>query len=208
MYRSHPVIAIALLALGLSIPAAGRATDIQSHTQQAQQAANAGKNTQALGLYELALTESVGHPESIFGPLVGQYWRLIVQSGDFPRALDFFTALTSEQSSPSATLLASQGSAIGGYLGWLHQNNLTAGMSQASLQRMDANARKFYNQALALEPDNFSALYGYAVYESYSPNGKAHMRQLLAKLDSLRSSHPQYPWQMVEYLQQHGHPQQ
>jgi len=207
MYRSHSIVAIALVALGLSIPVAGRATDIQSLTQQAQQADNAGKNTQALGLYELALTESVGQPESVFGPLDGQYWRSIVKSGDFPRALDFFTALTSEQSSPSATLLASQASAIGGYMGWLQQNNLMAGVSQASLHQMDTKARKSYNRALALDPDNFSALYGYAIYESYSPNGKAHMQQLLAKLNSLRSSHPQYPWQLVDYLEQHNHPQ-
>jgi cytochrome c-type biogenesis protein CcmH/NrfG len=74
---------------------------------------------------------------------------------------------------------------------------------------MDASARQDYNRALTLDPDNFSALYGYVIYESYSsdPNAKAHMQQLLTRLNALRSSHSHYPWQLVDYLEQHGHPQ-
>jgi cytochrome c-type biogenesis protein CcmH/NrfG len=80
-------------------------------------------------------------------------------------------------------------------------------MPAGTIQQLDSSARQNYARALALDPDNFSALYGYAIYESYSPNGKAHMQELLTRLNSLRSSHPQYPWQLVDYLKQHGHPQ-
>ncbi len=134
---------------------------------------------------------------------------MIGQSGDFPRAFDFFTAFVSEQKIPGADLLANKASATGAYFGWLAKNNLIAAMPPATLRQMDATARQDYNRALALDPDNFSALYGFAIYESYSPdpNAKAHMQQLLAKLNSLRSSHPHYPWQLVDYLQTHGHPQ-
>lgn len=72
---------------------------------------------------------------------------------------------------------------------------------------MDTTARRDYTHALTLEPDSFNALYGYAIYESYRPDGHAHMEQLLNQLNALRSSHPHYPWQLVDYLQTHGHPQ-
>jgi hypothetical protein len=198
-----------LCAACLSLPAIGRAVDVQSVAQQAKQAAAAGQTAQALGLYELALTQSAGQPHAVFGPLVGQYWELIGQSGDFPRVLDFFTAFVSEQKNPDADLLANKASATGGYFGWLAKNNLIATVPQSTLQKMDASARTDYNRALTLDPDNFSALYGFAIYESYSPdpNAKAHMQQLLTRLNALRSSHPQYPWQLVDYLQTHGHPQ-
>lgn len=207
MHRFRIILASIVVSSVTLIPAAGHADDIQSLTQQAQQAASAGDNSRAFGLYELALTQSAGQPDSIVGPLDGQYWRLVVQTGDFPRALDFFTALAAQQKSPSATVLASHANAIGSYLGWLHQNKLMASVPPATLQQMDTNARGNYDRALALDPDNFAALYGYAIYESYSPNGKTHMRQLLAKLDTLRVAHPNYPWQMVDYLKKNGHPQ-
>lgn len=208
MHRFRFILISAGFVLCVLFPAAGQAENIQSLTQQAEQSASSGKNSRALGLYELALTQSVDQPESVFGPLDGQYWRLIVKTDDFPRALNFFSALAAEHRNPRATLLANQANAIGGYLGWLQQNNLMTVVPSAFLQQMDAGARKNYNQALALDPNNFTALYGYAIYESYSPNGKAHMQQLLAKLDTLRSSHPHYPWQMVDYFEKHGHPQE
>jgi tetratricopeptide (TPR) repeat protein len=204
------ILAISTLcAVCLSLPATCKAVDLQSIAQQAKQAAAAGHTAQALGLYELALTQSANQPASVSGPLEGQYWALIGRTNDFPRALEFFTAFVSEQKSPSADLLANKANATGGYFGWLAKNNLLATMPPAMLQRMDASARQDYKRALTLDPDNFSALYGYAIYESYSPNpnAKAHMQQLLTKLNSLRSSHPHYPWQLVDYLEQHGHPQ-
>lgn len=197
-----------ILALFPLMSETGNAMDTQSLTLQAQQAASKGENSLALGLYELALTQSTGQPESVFGPLDGQYWQLIAKTDDFPRARNFFSDLVAEQTRPSADLLANKANAIGGYFGWLHQNNLIDNVPPSTLQKMDAVARASYDQALTLDPDNFSALYGYAIYESYNPNGKAHMQQLLAKLDTLRPSHPQYPWRMVDYLEKHGHPQQ
>ena len=209
MKRSLVLAISTLCAACLSLPAAGRAIDIQSVTQQAKQAAGAGQTAQALGLYELALAQSVDQPASVSGPLQGQYWRLIGQSGDFPRAYDFFSALVSEQKNPSPDMLANKASATGAYFGWLAKNNLIATMPAATLRQMDSAARQDYNRALTLNPDSFSALYGFAIYESYSPdpNAKAHMQQLLTRLNALRSSHPQYPWQLVDYLEQHSHPQ-
>jgi tetratricopeptide (TPR) repeat protein len=207
MNRLRLILALTVISLVTLAPTAGRALDVQSLSQQAQQAASAGQTTQALGLYELALSQYTNQPDSVSGPLIGQYWQLIGRTQDFPRARDFFTALLSQQQKPSATLLASEASATGSYIGWLYQNKLAAGLPAETLQKMDASARNNYSRALALEPDNFSALYGYAIYESYNPNGKAHMQELLTKLNSLRSSHPHYPWQMVDYLEQHGHPQ-
>ncbi|MHB1958448.1 MAG: hypothetical protein ACYCO5_05395 [Acidobacteriaceae bacterium] len=198
-----------LCAVCLSLPSTARAIDTQSVAQQAKLAAAAGQTAQALGLYEFALTRSVNQPASVSGPLEGQYWRLIGQSGDFPRAFDFFTSLVSEQKNPSADMLANKASATGAYFGWLAKSNLMATMPPAILQQMDATARQDYNRALIIDPDNFSALYGFAIYESYSPapNAKEHMQQLFTRLNSLRSSHPHYPWHMVDYLEQHGHPQ-
>jgi len=207
MNRLHLVLALTVVALVTLAPTASRAIDVQSLSQQAQQAASAGKTARALGLYELALSQAATQPESVFGPLIGQYWQLIGRTGDTPRAFDFFTALESQQKKPSATLLASQANATGSYIGWLYKNNLAENLPPATVKQLDSNARQNYARALALDPDNFSALYGYAIYESYSPNGKAHMQELLTKLNSLRSSHPQYPWQLVDYLEQHGHPQ-
>ncbi len=200
-------ILIALLCA--LVPAAGHASDFQTIAEQAKQAAGAGKTVSALGLYELALSQAATQPESVFGPLDGQYWRLIVQTEDFSRAYNFFTALALQQENPNAKVLASRASAIGSYIGWLYQNQLADGLPPATVPQLDATARRNYARALALDPDNFSALYGYAVYESYSssPSSKAHMQQLLTKLNSLRASHPHYPWPMVDYLQQHGHPQ-
>jgi|GEM_PF-4526588 len=199
---------LTIAAVCLLLPVCGHALDLPSITQQAQQAASAGKTTRALGLYELALTQSVGQADSVFGPIEGQYWRLIAKTGDFPRAFYFFTALAAEQKSPDATLLASKADASGGYLGWLQTQGLMASLPPSYIHQLNARALGEYNRALALEPNNFGVLYGYAIYESYAPNGKARMQQLLAKLNSLRASHPHYPWSMVDYLEQHGHPQQ
>lgn len=208
MHRFRSLIPAICIPLCILLSAGAYAADVSSLTQQAQQATQKGNNSLALGLYELALTQTADQPESVFGPIDGQYWRLIAKTDDFPRALSFFSALKARQKSPSASLLADRASAIGGYMGWLQQNHLAASGPSSFFPQMDTTARKNYNQALALDPNSFSALYGYAIYESYIPNGKAHMQELLAKLNTLRPSHPQYPWQLVDYLAQHGHPQQ
>lgn len=209
MKRFAAFVVSTVCAVCLLFPAIGHAIDVQSVAQQAKQAAAAGKTSQALGLYELALTQSVDQPASISGPIEGQYWALIGRTGDFPRALDFFTAFASQQKSPSADLLANKASATGSYFGWLAKNNLMATMPPTTLRQMDASARQDYNRALTMDPNNFAALYGFAIYESYSPapDAKAHMQQLLNRLNALRTSHPHYPWQLVDYLQTHGHPQ-
>lgn len=115
---------VAAISASIFVAATAHATEIQSLTQGATQAANAGQTASALGLYELALTQSVNQPESVFGPLDGEYWQLIVKTDDFPRALNFFTALASEQQNPNSDVLSNKANAIGGYLGWLYKNNL------------------------------------------------------------------------------------
>ncbi len=71
MKRSLVLAISTLCAACLSLPATGRAIDIQSVAQQAKQAAAAGQTAQALGLYELALTQSADQPASVSGPLQG-----------------------------------------------------------------------------------------------------------------------------------------
>lgn len=199
----------ATLAALVFTASAGWAANTSPLTQQAQKAAQAGQTNYALSLYELALTESVHQPQSVFGPLEGQYWQLTAKTQNIPRAFSFFTALAAEQGHPGANLLADKASITGMYIGWLYQHDLEGDISQARLGQMDATERRDYGRALALDPDNFSALYGYAVYESYShtPGSQAHMKELLKRLDALRASHPHYPWRMVDYLETHGHPE-
>ena len=63
---------------------------------------------------------------------------------------------------------------------------------------LDSKARAAFDKALQIDPSNFYALFGYAIYESYNPTGAEHSKELFARLEGLRSSHPDYPWQVVE----------
>lgn len=166
---------------------------------QLQQAAAQHNLPQQLGILELQMRSMV--PESNeFGQTSGIYWQTVAQSGDFVRAYDFFTSLEAAQKTPQPNVLAAHASASGAYLGWLVQNKLMEAIGHARIREIDTTARAEFDQALKLDPENFAALYGYANYESYAPNGSSHAKQLLARLDQLRATHPMYPWNIVDSL--------
>jgi hypothetical protein len=134
-----------------------------------------------------------------FGRASGEYWNLINKENNYPRAYDFFSHLAAAHPT-SADALGSEGSAIGGYLGWLQMNGLGELADQQFLLRLNVHARETFEKALKIDPENFGALFGYAIYESYQPEGKAHSRELFARLDTLRSGHPYYPWSYVDQM--------
>jgi cytochrome c-type biogenesis protein CcmH/NrfG len=65
---------------------------------------------------------------------------------------------------------------------------------------LDTRAHDAFEKALKLDPENFGALFGYAIFESYQPEGKARSRELFAQLDALRAGHPYYPWSYVDQM--------
>ena len=148
---------------------------------------------------------AVNTPE--FGRALGSYWTVIAASQDFARAHSFFDDLAAASPRPDATLLAEKASATGAYVGWLYQHRPQVQVTDQELQQMLTGAVAEYDRALTLEPDNFAALYGYAVFEGYRPEGKEHQKELLAKLDTLRASKPYLPWAMVDQLEKTGRPE-
>ena len=82
----------------------------------------------------------------------------------------------------------------------LAQAGLMEPVGQERIRDLDNQARELYETALARDPDNFQALFAYAIYESYSPKGAARAQALLARLDALRDGHPHYPWAQVDQL--------
>ena len=181
----------------------------------AQQTASTGSAAQIaaqtntpLALGKLEFTMSQADPDGKdFGMAVSEYWKLIAESNDGSRAYNFFRALTAEQKTPNATLLAMRASADCYYLGWMAQAKLMESFGQSRAAQIGAQARADFDQALNLDPENFSALYGYAIYEGYRPGAQAHQKELLARLDALRASRPYYPWQLVDTLEKTGKPE-
>lgn len=159
----------------------------------------ASQTSEAAACFELAMEMGAGSDPALFGAAQGKYWELIARSNDFPRAYSFFCRLV--QAGPaSADVLAAQAGAIGGYLGWLKMNGWMEVVGGEKVRKLDTEARSLYEQALAKDPASFQALFSYAVYESHSPNGGAHARELFQRLNGLRGSHPEYPWAMVDQM--------
>ncbi len=162
-------------------------------------AKNQNKTTNSanrLGVLELTMQQSAGKDDKAFAHAQGEYWSLISSQNDFPRAYNFFSNLAAAHPS-SPDILGLEGSAIGGYIGWLY----AAGNGNADehlVMALDSQARSSFGKALQIDSNNFYALFGYAIYESYNPNGAEHSKELFAKLEGLRSSHPEYPWQVVD----------
>jgi hypothetical protein len=159
-----------------------------------------------LGQLEFQLRYSAPDSQA-FGVASGEYWKAISDTQDFPRAYSFFTELSDEAKNPNATLLASKASAQGAYISWLYQNHLAEQAGQEAIAALMTTALAEYKQALTLDPENFSALYGYAVFEGYRPDGKPHQKELLTKLDSLRTTKPYLPWALVDQLEKTGRPE-
>jgi hypothetical protein len=153
----------------------------------------------ALGAYELLMQQSIEKDRRSFGQAEGGYWKLVQDRNDFPRAYDFFSYLASSHPA-SADALGSQGSAIGGYLGWLASSGMAQQTDSQFVSGLDRKAHESFEQALKLDANNFGALFGYAIYETYKPERMGHARELFARLDALRSSHPEYPWQYVDQM--------
>jgi len=205
MTRRFFAATIGVLAILAAISLTPVLAQQASSTGSAAQSATQPNTTLALG--KLEATMSLADPDSAeFGAAVNDYWKLIVASNDGPRVYDFFRALTAERKASSATLLAQRASAACYYMAWLAQANLMETYGSRVTQ-IDAQARADFDQALKLDPENFSALYGYAVYQGYIPGGQAHQKELLTRLDALRASRPYYPWQLVDTLEKTGKPE-
>jgi len=205
MTRRFFAATIGVLAILAAISLTPVLAQQASSTGSAAQSATQPNTTLALG--KLEATMSLADPDSAeFGAAVNDYWKLIVASNDGPRVYDFFRALTAERKTSSATLLAQRASAACYYMAWLAQANLMETYGSRVTQ-IDAQARADFDQALKLDPENFSALYGYAIYEGYRPGGQAHQRELLNRLDAMRASRPYFPWQLVDTLEKTGKPE-
>ncbi|MGA2889220.1 MAG: hypothetical protein ABSE51_14320 [Terracidiphilus sp.] len=180
----------------------------QESTSTGSAAQTAALPNTALVFGKLEIAMSQANPDSKeFGQAVAEYWKLITASSDGGRAYNFFRALTAEQKTPNATLLAMRASADCNYIGWLVQANLVDSFGQPRIAQLEEQAHADFDEALKLDPQNFSALYGYAVYDGYRPGAQAHQKELLTRLDALRASRPYYPWQLVDTLEKNGKPQ-
>jgi hypothetical protein len=158
-----------------------------------------------LALAKLELTMSQATPDSReFGEALGAYMQLVAKSNDRGRAYFFFSALAAKQKTPNATLLATRASSSGLYIQWLSQQNLKDQVGLPRIEQISTQMRADYEQALQIDPQNFSALFGYAIYEGYRPGAQAHQKELLSRLDALRTSRPYYPWQLVDRLEKTG----
>jgi hypothetical protein len=202
LYAKTAAVLAVLATISLTPILAQQAPSAASAPQTASQP----NTTLALGKLEIAMSQA--DPDSKeFGMAVSDYWKLIAASNDGSRVYNFFRALTAERKTPSATLLAHRAAAACYYMGWLAQANLMDDFGRPRVAQIDAQARADFDQALKLDPENFSALYGYAVYEGYRPGAQAHQKELLVRLDALRTSRPYYPWQLVDTLEKTGKPE-
>jgi hypothetical protein len=200
---AQTTFAVAVLAAISVVPIlAQQPTSTGSATQIA------GQSNSTLALGKLEITMSQADPDSKeFGQAVSDYWKLIAESNDGSRVYSFFRAMSADQKTPNGTLLAMRASADCYYMGWLAQANLMDAFGRPRVAQIDAEARADFDEALKLDPQNFSALYGYAVYEGYRPGAQAHQKELFTRLDALRASRPYYPWQLVDTLEKNGKPE-
>lgn len=193
MKHQRHVTAIALLCIAILMVAVLAQAATGSGTKTNNKTDNPATR---LGMLELTMQQNAGKDGKAFGRAQGEYWSLISSQNDFPRAYNFFSNLAAAHPS-SPDILGLEGSAIGGYIGWLY----AAGNGNADehlVMTLDSKARSSFDKALQIDASNFYALFGYAIYESYNPTGAEHSKELFARLESLRASHPDYPWQVVE----------
>jgi hypothetical protein len=197
--------AICLSAAILIVPASTLFTS-STLAQDASAVQAAPASAKDLGQLEFQMRMHV--PDSpAFGQADGAYWKAIGESQDFARAYSFFAQLSDEAAKPDATLLAAKASAQGAYISWLYQNHLVDQAGEGFVKKLMTSSVAEFKQALEIEPDNFSALYGYAIFEGYRPGGQAHQKELLAKLDTLRAAEPYLPWALVDQLEKTGRPE-
>ena len=191
----NSIIALAV-ALLLALPSAMLAQN--NHGSGEKPSSKTGNNSAAnLGQLELSMQQNIGKDAKTFGRAQGEYWSIIAQQQDFPRAYNFFSDLAAAHPS-SPDVLGLEGSAIGGYIGWLYSPAAGKPVDEQFVIALDSKARAAFEKALQIDSSNFYALFGYAIYESYNPTGAEHSKELFARLESLKSSHPDYPWTVVE----------
>lgn len=196
MKHLRTITAIAALAAAVLIALPPALPAQNSNGSGAKAQSKTGNPANRLGLLELTMQQNAGKNDKAFGRAQGEYWGLVSSQNDFPRAYNFFSNLAAAHPS-SPDILGLEGSAIGGYIGWLY----SAGNGNADehlVMSLDNKARSSFDKALQIDPSNFYALFGYAIYESYNPSGGDHSKELFARLEGLRASHPEYPWQVVE----------
>jgi hypothetical protein len=189
-------IVVSAMVLLLALPSAMLAQNNNGSGQKAESKAS-GNPADKLARLELSMQQSAGKDAKAFGRAQGEYWSTIESQKDFPRAYNFFSSLAAAHPS-SPDILGLEGSAIGGYIGWLYSPAAGKPADEQFVIALDSKARAAFDKALLIDPSNFYALFGYAIYESYNPTGAEHSKELFARLEGLRSSHPEYPWQVVE----------
>jgi hypothetical protein len=191
--NSIVVLGVALL---LALPSAMLAQNNNGSGQKAE-SKTSGNPAGKLARLELTMQQTVTKDAKAFGRAQGEYWSTITAQNDFPRAYNFFSQLAAANPS-SPDVLGLEGSAIGGYIGWLYSPAAGKPVEEQFVIALDSKARASFDKALQIDANNFYALFGYAIYESYNPTGAEHSKDLFARLEGLRSSHPDYPWQVVE----------
>jgi hypothetical protein len=192
---AHSIMALAVV-FAMSLPIATSAQTNNGPAAKTQGKTN-GNPSNRLGQLELTMQQSIEKDAKAFGRAQGEYWSIVSTQNDFPRAYNFFSNLAAAHPS-SPDVLGLEGSAIGGYIGWLYSPAAGKPVDEQLVMTLDSKARDCFDKALQIDASNFYALFGYAIYESYNPTGAEHSRELFARLEGLRSSHPDYPWNIVE----------
>ncbi len=195
LQRNITAIGVLAAALFMTLPSALLAQNSNSSGVKTPSKTNNSANR--LGVLELTMQQNAGKAGPAFGRAQGEYWNLISTQNDFPRAYNFFSNLAAAHPS-SPDILGLEGSAIGGYIGWLYSSAAGNAVDEHLVMALDSKARSSFDKALQIDANNFYALFGYAIYESYNPTGAEHSKELFARLEALRASHPDYPWQVVE----------
>ena len=153
-------------------------------------------NDAALGLLEEAMRMAAPDART-FGMLQSIYWPTVEDTHQGLRAASFFRSLTVEHPN-DPEVLAAAGNALGIALPELN----AAGAPPAVAARWSAQAQSDYAKALKIDPDNFSARLGQAIFLSYIPGRFSECNRQFEKLLTLRTRYPNrhYPWGMV-YVQ-------
>ncbi|NOZ94675.1 MAG: hypothetical protein GXP47_08060 [Acidobacteria bacterium] len=152
-----------------------------------------GHEDAGLGLLEEAMRLAVGD-HAAFGVLQSVYWPAVQRDGLNLRAAGFFRGLkTAHPDDPE--VLAAAGSAIGMALPEL----AGAGAPAALSSRWAGEARSDYARALEIDPDNFSARLGRAIFTSHIPGRFDECDRQFRELIALRRRHPRghEPWGLV-----------
>ena len=125
MKRQRHVTAIALLAIAILMTLSSATLAQTSNGSGAKTQSKTNNPANRLGLLELTMQQNAGKDDKAFGRAQGEYWGLISAQNDFPRAYSFFSNLAvAHPSSPD--ILGLEGSAIGGYIGWLYSSRTLA----------------------------------------------------------------------------------